>query len=620
MGLKLTKDPSGEYRRTWYAIIFEHGKQTSRRLKTPLRGKIPLDDSGRFSLDLKGDTAFEKSKEAAKAELQEIIDTAKQMKAEERKSPGYAEREAYRKLTGKDFEIIRIADLAERNARRQRYSLTGDKKADRYNQSVYDILVHFAKWCETYSADKPKSDKLIDLKDITNTAITAYYADISNGNEHILLPVKTKNGTIRKAIEPLSWQSFRKYVFILASVFRYFMPKDAENPFEKVYEDGYKGKKAPINKTSVVHEAPTTDQIRKIWDFTRGLDDKPYLHRLAVIAACTGMRIGDCCCLTWDKVDMLEYRLATKTSKTGKRIAVPIFDYRPESEDYHETLGELRRELEAALVERKDGDLYVIPKAAAIYKRDSSRINKEGKAIFARALFSEPEPEEAVIVGEEKPKKTPAEIIRIIESATMKEDKKDRLVRTIELHVQGKSYSQIAASLGNRKGNVSEDLACIEELTGEKLRTGNPYMGANAKPGLKKLLKRTRIKRAQGQRAACLYGWHSCRVFFAVTAIDAGISPDDLRHLLGHATVRMVLHYYNPVEMAAAEKVRAQLRRGKLKQAGRAALPPPTIAPALPAPALDPAARLKKLDDLATMGLISPEERERERNRILSEI
>ena len=599
MGLKLTKDPSGEYRRTWYAIIFEHGKQTSRRLKTPLRGKIPLDDSGRFSLDLKGDTAFEKSKEAAKAELQEIIDTAKQMKAEERKSPGYAEREAYRKIVGKDFEILRIGDLARRNAERQRYKLTGDKKKDRYNRSVFDILVHFSKWCERYSKGKPAKDACVKLSDISREVVSGYYAEL---------------------IGEFSWQTFRKYVFILASVFRYFMPKETENPFEKVYDDGYKGKKAPVDKTSVVHEAPTPDQIRKIWDYTRGRDDKPYLHRLAVLAACTGMRIGDCCTLTWDKVDMLNYRLTTKTAKTGKKIAVPIFDYDPESEDYHEYLGELRRELEAAIMERKKDAIYVIPQAAAIYLRDPSRINKEGKAIFARALFSEPEPEEAVIVGEEPPKKSPAEIVRIIEAATMKPEKKERLIRTYELHAKGKSYSQIAAAVGKRKGNVSEDLAIVEELTGEKIRAGNPYMGANAKPGLRKLLKKTRIDRGQGQRKACLYGWHSCRVFFVVTAIDAGIKPDDLRLIVGHATVRMVLHYYNPEELAAAEKVRAQLRRGKRKQAARTALPPPATVPALPAPALDPAVRLKKLDDLAAIGLISPEERERERERILSEI
>lgn len=616
MGLKLNKDGNGEYRRTWYAILFEHGKQTSRKLKTPLKGKIPLDADGRYSLELTGDAAFEKSKAAAKAELQAILDKAKEMKAEERNSPGYTEREAFRKTTGKAFEILRIADLAQRNAERQRYSFSGDKRSDRYNQSVFDILVHFAKWCEAYSADRPKGQRIEKLTDISREVVTAYYADLSNGNPNVILTSKTKAGDIKKAIEPLSWQSFRKYVFILASVFRYFMPKEAENPFEKVYEDGYKGKKAQVDKASVVHEAPTTNQIRQIWDYTESLDEKPYLHRLAVIAACTGMRIGDCCTLTWDKVDLLNYRITTKTAKTGKNIAVPIFDYEPDSDDYHETLGELRRELEAAIVERKEGESYVIPQAAAIYLRDPTRINKEGKAIFARALFSEPEPEDAVLIGEPCQTKSPAEILLAIKSAVMRPEKKERLLRTYELHALGKSYSQIASAIGNHKGNVSEDLGCIEDLVGQKIRTGNPYMGANAKPGLRALLKKTRRERGQGQRAACLYGWHSCRVFYVVSAIDAGIKPDDLKLLVGHSTVRMVLHYYNPEELAAAEKVRAQLRRSKRKPAAAVA--------ALPVPEgdlrEDPAARLKKLDNLLSLGLISPEERNRERARILSEI
>lgn len=572
MGLFLNKNANGDYRRTWYATIFRQGKKTTQALRTPLHGKIPVDANGRFSLQLTGDTAFEKSKAAAQAEFDAILSTAKEMKAEERKSPGYAEREAYRKTTGKVFEIPLIAELAEKNATRNRYALTGDKQADRYNQSVFDILTHFARWCEASAVDRQAP--LVKLTDISRAVVTAYYTDLTQGNPDLLITVKTKTGAVTKSIEPLSWQSFRKYVFILASVYRYFMPKNVENPFEKVYEDAYKGKKTTLDKTSVVHEAPTNEQIHRLWDVARQDNTKPYLHRLAVLAACTGMRIGDCCNLTWNKVDLLNYRLTTKTLKTGKNICVPIFDYDPSSDDYHPLLGELRRELEAALTERKKSP-YVIPEAAALYKDDPTRINKLGKTLFARALFSDPEAEEAVLVGEERPQKSPAEILRQIEDANMQTTKKERLIRVYELHVQGRSCGQIAAALGKRKGSVSEDLACIEDLTGEKIRVGNPYMGANAKPGLRELLKKTRSVRGQGQRAACLYGWHSCRVFFVVTAIDAGIRPDDLRLIVGHATVSMVLHYYNPEELIAAEKMRAQLRRKRT-----AALPPPPPAPA----------------------------------------
>lgn len=541
MGIFLNKNKDGTYRRTWYATIFRNGKKTTQALRTPLRGRIPVDGNGRFSLAFKGDNAFESSKASAKTELQSILDTAKIMKAEERLSPGYAEREAYRKTVGKEFEILGIRDLPLRNAERPRYALTGNPQADKYNQSIKDLLTQFTSWCLSYkdsSGDTPKK-----LTDITIPLVSDYYRQIAG---------------------QYSWQTFRKYVFILASVFRYFMPRNAENPFERVYEDVYKGSKSRMDKTTVVHEAPSTELILKLWRITRNDEQRPFLHRLAVLAACTGMRIGDCCNLTWDKVDMLNFRITTKTAKTGKQIAVPIFDYDPDADDFHPVLGELRRELEAALTERKRGCTAVIPEAAAIYRDNPTRINKLGKALFAKALYDGAEPEEAVLADAPTPKRSPMENIRLIRAAKMKEAKRDRLIRTYELHLQGKTYSQIATVIGNNKGNVSEDLATLEDLTGEKLRAGNPYMGANARPGLRTLLKKTRRTREQGQRAACLYGWHSCRVFFVVTAIDAGIKPDDLRLIVGHSTVRMVLHYYNPEELVAAEKMRKQIRQKRL--------------------------------------------------------
>ena len=47
------------------------------------------------------------------------------------------------------------------------------------------------------------------------------------------------------------------------------MPSDVENPFKKVYEDGYKGKKAKVDRTSIVHETPTEEQMRQIWKYVK---------------------------------------------------------------------------------------------------------------------------------------------------------------------------------------------------------------------------------------------------------------------------------------------------------------------------------------------------------------
>lgn len=583
MGLKLMKDNHGEYRRIWYVTMHVNGtaRLTSRRLKTPLRGKIPLDANGRFSLNLEGDIAFEKSKAAAMAEWESIRNTARTMKAEERNFPGYAECEAYRKLTGKAIENHRIEDLAELNACRRQYALTSDRRDCRYGLSVYKILQHFAKWCARYSKDKSPKEKCEKLTDIKPEVVEAYFGEI---------------------YKVQSRSTFLRYVFFLAGTYRYYMPSMVENPFKKVYEANYKDKLTKNGENAVVHEAPSEEQMRQILRYARNEKDKPFLYRLVVVAVCTGMRIGDCCNLTWDKVDMKNFRIVVRTAKTGKNIAVPIFDYVQDTEDYHELLGELRRELEAAIVERKVGEKYVIPEAAAIYKRDPSRINKLGKMLFARALFSDPE--DAVIIGKKPKKKSPVKILRIIEAANMNSEKKSRLMRTYELFSRGKSYRQIADILGNRKGNVSEDLSIIEDMTGEQLRPGNPYMGINAKPSLKTLLKKTRRERKQGQRAGCLYGWLSCRVFFVVTAINAGFKPDDLRHIVGHSTVRMVLHYYNPEEFTAAEKMRAQFRRNRMELAASKAPQPRT---ALPMTKIDTFANIKRA--ILEPEKMTPEER-----------
>ena len=604
MGLKLIKDDAGNYRRTWYAAICDQGRRVSRKLKTPLRGNIPLDSAGRFSLDLKGDDDFEASKEAARAELLEILDGSRKAKAEEKTDPGYTARQVYRKVTGRKFEDIRLADLPDRNAERERYALTGDKDADKYNESVRDILRHFAKFGEKYSAGKAQRLKCLTLTGVSVEAVREYYKGLA---------------------ESFSWATLRKYHFILKSVYDYYLAGAKENPFQTVYKDNYTYKKDAIDKTAVVHEAPTPDQVREIWAYTRTRTDKPYLHRLAVLAACTGMRIGDCCNLTWDKVDLLGYKIHTKTSKTGKPIGVQIFDYAPDSADYHEILGELRRELEAALAERAEGEAYVIPEAHRIYATNKSRINKEGKVVFARALFSKPEPEEAVLIGEEREKKTPAEILAEIDAARIDPVRKARVRLTYELYATGKSYSYIATKTGKKKCTASDDLAFVENLTGESIRPGNRYTAGSDKATMRKLLKKTRRARNGGQRDACLYGWHSFRVSFVVMSIEMGVALGDLKDIVGHSTIDIVLHYYNPKELKAAENMRITNQRRNREKNGCAtavtarptlALPPPSAIQADD----DIAARLAKLDALLGAGIITQEERDERRRAILAEI
>ena len=251
---------------------------------------------------------------------------------------------------------------------------------------------------------------------------------------------------------------------------------------------------------------------------------------------------------------MLKMILTVRTEKTKTDVSIPIFDYDPESRDYHPVFGELRRELEAALTEREDDERYVIPEAARIYGYNPTRINKEGKAVFAHALAEDNPPEEAVLADE--PQLLPSDILAAIDNAPFADGKKSRLKQVYELHTVGKSYSQIADIIGKTKGSISEDLAIIEELTGQKLRIGTGHTAPNR---LTALLKETRLERKQGSRSACLYGWHSCRMFFVVTARKAGIEAETLKKITGHATVRMVEHYNNADGIEAANAMRRKM-------------------------------------------------------------
>lgn len=568
MGLILQRDAHGEYRRTWYAVMSINGKRTTRALKTPLRGRIPLDDTGRFSLSAKGDTAFEESKQAAAKELHTVNRTRKADAIESRTN---AEALGIRR--------VRMCDLATENAKRKKYALvsSGDEAEDghaltekeakavnKYNRSVYDILDHFAKW----TANRPKvkgAKRCYLITDVDRETVAAYYAEISAA---------------------FSWQTFRKYVFILKSIFAYFTNGKAENHFQTVYDEEYKGRKSAIkDKSAISHRPPTDEQMRRVWDLTRDMSDKPYLHRLAVLAACTGLRIGDCCTLTWDKVDLTRRVITVKTAKTGTDVAVPIFDYEPTAEDYNPIFGELRRELEAAIMERRDGTAYVIPAAARIYADNPTRIFKEGKAVFSLAMRDEQEPENAVLVDEEPKRKTPAEILKLIDGMTATPERRERIRKVYELHVLGKSYKAIAAETGKAKSIISEDLAAVEKLTGEKVRRGIvPTTSTPHLRLLKSMQELTRTERKQGQRAACLYGWHSCRMYFVVTARRAGMDPEALKKITGHATVRMVEHYNNADTIEAADTMRKRIgRRAKPKAAiGATRTALPALPPAQP--------------------------------------
>ena len=104
-----------------------------------------------------------------------------------------------------------------------------------------------------------------------------------------------------------------------------------------------------------------------------------------------------------------------------------------------------------------------------------------------------------------------------------------------------------------------------------------------------------------GKCAASLYGWHSLRATFVVTALTNGIPIEVVRRIVGHSTVRMTEEYFNPTKQIMAEAVRNKMSRS-------------ILGGSLARPALAEPKQSEDADDLAALAkklaALSPAQRE----------
>ena len=198
MGLKLIRDVGGTYRRTWYATMRIEGKLTSRVLHIPVRGKIPVDASGRFSLRIRGDDAFEKSKAAAMTALSHILDSCKD-------DPAHLEKIAYNKATGSRLVDVPLSELPKRwrlQPKRRGTSETWLGVADTYFE-------RFAKFAR--SQDLPKGIKsATTVNGISQELAQAYLVQLEGEYSH---------------------ETVKKQIRLLSSAYELWATSGRPNPF-----------------------------------------------------------------------------------------------------------------------------------------------------------------------------------------------------------------------------------------------------------------------------------------------------------------------------------------------------------------------------------------------------
>ena len=237
-----------------------------------------------------------------------------------------------------------------------------------------------------------------------------------------------------------------------------------------------------------------------------------------------------------------------------------------------------------------------------MYSANPSGIIHRGKILFARALFAQTSQTTPSAVKVEQEAKSPEEIFACIRAARFTTQKTERCIKVYSLYISGLSYRQIEAETGLSRGQIGGYLHTIEEIT----QTAIVKWQSDCANSNTRLIKMTRKERKVGTQkygkcAASLYGWHSLRATFVVTALTNGIPIEVVRRIVGHSTVRMTEEYFNPTKQIMAEAVRNKMSRS-------------ILGGSLARPALAEPKQSEDADDLAALAkklaALSPAQRE----------
>lgn len=141
----------------------------------------------------------------------------------------------------------------------------------------------------------------------------------------------------------------------------------------RIKENIWKATRRPLNE-SQRKEALTRTQVAKLFSTLRDMDSclDPWEFRcLFTLGAYTGMRLGDCCLLKWDAIDLSSGIIKATPNKT-KRFGTTV------------ELG-IHPALQAVLLEAPTRKGYVLPDIAERHKRCHVSIDKKVLRVFREA-------------------------------------------------------------------------------------------------------------------------------------------------------------------------------------------------------------------------------------------
>ncbi len=483
MSIRLRRQRDGvSWRPHWYGSYVINGKESTVNLNIAWKG-VPPD-----TMRDRGDMAFERSRVQAEDALQRIKYEAQQ----KGRSEHLTERLIQSK-TGREIEYVLISELSKRWRSLPR-------KAKPSEAHLKNCDAHFARFTR--------------FMEFRNEAEFLYEVDEQDAAAF--------SDSLSSELSPATARYAEK---LIGNAFARFLPVGAANPFSAYIGKGLKSK--PIER---VHRVPfTTEQLGSV--YKAAADHDPELLPLIITAACTGLRRGDVCRLRWEFVNLKNGLVCVTTSKTGRKVWIPIFQ-------------PFRHVLEATGPKLKG---FVFPVAAALLHTAEHQLSVRLKKVIAHALSPRGtvtvDPTEKVLPVEASAASLVDEGRSRILGAIAPGSRRDSVLDTFLRYSSGQSLCSIAKATGKSKGTVSERLHAAQAIIGVRFipdRPGRRNRG-NMNTAISEL---TRVQRSSGRNRASIYDWHAFRTTWITLALAAGVPIETVRKVTGHATVDVVQEYY----------------------------------------------------------------------------
>lgn len=481
-GLKIQKGS-----KWWYGRYKIDGKTKQPNLKVEVKGVPPKTGEEH------GDVVYEKAKAQAQVVLDNLI-----AELNANKNAVDSAQEVHRAVTGRKLTIHTLDDMEsiwDKIPRRKKQT------EDQRNNNVLH-LSRFREWCKK---NHPQIDKLDHV-----TYDMAF--DFMNS----------------EYISSLANSTWNKHLDTLQTVF--------SRAGAEAFTDFVK------KKRDTIHRIPFSPE--ELADVLNACMSDKIIYQLAVTASCTAMRKGDCCKLRWEDVNLDEGFIKVTTSKTGKKVDIPLMPI----------LFNLISE------QVGNGSQFVFPRLAGQYMGNHQQLTRTFKSILTTIGFDDgrPQKELGFEVSDYCERDLRAKTEQFLLTVPT-EGKRTNVRNSLDAYLQCKSMRKAAEVAGISKATLSLYLNEIEGFTGIAFIEGK--LRKKAQVAVVPSRGVSTIEREQGVFKASVRDFHAFRTTWITIALLKGMPVDLVKLVTGHATTDVVMeNYFNP-------------HRAELKKAMTNALP-----------------------------------------------